>query len=119
MATLTPKLTLVGKADDFGDAINLAVTVSGGLTISKDVVGISKIQLSTVNLEIGATSYGKSFVYLRNIDGSININIKFGSDVNINLGPSEFAFFPWDGVNALGASSVSGTPFLEYAIFES
>ena len=114
---LTAQLSLVGTAANFGDA--LALTTSEALDVTKDVVGISKVQLSTVNLEIGATSYGKSFVYLKNIDGSININIKFGSDVNINLGPSEFAFFPWDGVNALGASSVSGTPFLEYAIFES
>jgi hypothetical protein len=114
---LTAQLSLVGTAANFGDA--LALTTSDTLDVTKDVVGVSKVQLSTVSLEIGATSYGKSFVYLKNIDNSININIKFGSDVNINLGPSEFAFFPWDGVNALGASSVSGTPFLEYAIFES
>jgi hypothetical protein len=114
---LTAQLSLVGTAANFGDA--LALTTSDTLDVTKDVVGVSKVQLSTVSLEIGATSYGKSFVYLKNIDNSININIKFGSDVNINLGANEFAFFPWDGVNALGASSVSGTPFLEYAIFES
>ena len=116
---LTAQLSLVGTAANFGDA--LALTTSEALDVTKDVVGISKIQLTTGDLTLAATTYGKSFVYLKNTEasGSNNIQIKFGSTANLLLEPTEFAFFPWDGGNAIVAASTAGTPFLEYAIFES
>tara|TARA_R100000935_G_scaffold55202_1_gene84928 strand:- start:162 stop:515 length:354 start_codon:yes stop_codon:yes gene_type:complete len=116
MATLTPTLTLV-STDIASDELNFSVTDS--LNITKDVISVSKIQLSTGNSTIGATSYGKSYVYLRNTDDTIAINIEItdGNDT-IQLGAEEFAFFPWTGGSALIAFSASGTPYLEYAIFE-
>ena len=34
------------------------------------------------------------------------------------LAAGEFAFFPWTGAAGIVAFSASGTPYLEYAIFE-
>ena len=116
---LTAKINLIGTAANFGDA--LALSQQKSLDVEKDVAGISKVQLSTGDLTLAATTYGKSFVYLRNTEtsGTNNIQVKFGGTANLLLGFGEFAFFPWDGGNAIVAASTAGTPFLEYAIFES
>ena len=116
---LTAQLSLIGTAANFGDA--LALVAKEDLDVTKDVVGVSKIQLSTGDLTLADTAYGKSFVYLKNTEtsGSNNIQVKFGSTANLLLAFGEFAFFPWDGGNAIVVASTAGTPFLEYAIFES
>tara|TARA_E500000318_G_scaffold29052_4_gene29068 strand:+ start:9154 stop:9513 length:360 start_codon:yes stop_codon:yes gene_type:complete len=115
---LTAQLSLIGTAANFGDA--LALVAKEDLDVTKDVVGVSKIQLSTGDLTLASTSYGKSFIYLKNVDGSIDVNISFGSEgLVLKLGAGEFAFFPWSGVSNIVAAAASGTPFLEYAIFES
>ena len=116
MATLTPTLTLV-STDVSSDEINFTVTDS--LNISKAVISPSKIALSTGDLTLlAAASYTKSYVYFKNTDSSINIQVKFGSTANILLAAGEFAFFPWDSGNNIVVASVSGTPVLEYALFE-
>ena len=116
---LTAKINLIGTAANFGDA--LALSQQKSLNVTKDVAGISKVELSTGDKSIAATTYGKSYVYLRHAEttGTDDIQIKFGNTANLLLKNGEFAFFPWDGGNAIVAASSAGTPFLEYAIFES
>ena len=116
MATLTPTLTLTSN-DATTDQLSFSVTDS--LTISNDIVGLSKIKLTTSDLEIGPTTYGKSYVFLKNTDDTIAINIEItDGNSTIQLAAGEFAFFPWESSQNLVATSASGTPYLEYAIFE-
>ena len=116
MATLTPTLTLTSN-DATTDQLSFSVTDS--LTISNDIVGLSKIKLTTSDLEIGPTTYGKSYVFLKNTDDTIAINIEItDGNSTIQLAAGEFAFFPWTGASGIVAFSASGTPYLEYAIFE-
>ena len=116
MATLTPTLTLTSN-DATTDQLSFSVTDS--LTISNDIVGLSKIKLTTSDLEIGPTTYGKSYVFLKNTDDTIAINIEItDGNSTIQLAAGEFAFFPWTGTSGIVAFSASGTPYLEYAIFE-
>ncbi len=116
MATLTPTLTLV-STDISTDEINFSVTDS--LNITKNVISPSKVKLTTSDLEIGPTTYGKSYVYLKNTDDTIAINIEVtDGNSTMQLAAGEFAFFPWTGAAGIVAFSASGTPYLEYAIFE-
>ena len=116
MATLIPTLTL-SCADGTTDLINFSVTDS--LNITKAIISPSKIALSTGDLTLfAAASYTKSYVYLKNTDDTINMQIKFGSTANLLLAAGEFAFLPWDSGSNIVAAAVSGTPYLEYAIFE-
>ena len=73
MATLIPSLTL-SCADGTTDLINFSVVDS--LNVTQDIVAPSKIKLTTSDLEIGPTTYGKSYVYLKNTDDTIAINIE-------------------------------------------
>ena len=117
MATLTPTLTLTSAAGDItSDA--LSVSVSDALTISGSVVSLSRVALSTSDLTLLTTSYGKSYVYLKNLDDSIAMTIQFGGDSTFTLGAGEFAFFPWNGGANIVALSASGTPVLEYGLWE-
>jgi len=116
MATLTPTLTLV-STDATTDI--LSFTITDQLSVTKAVIGPSKVQLSTGDLTLlAASSYTKSYVYMKNTDDTINIQVKFGSAANLLLAAGEFAFFPWDSGNNVVVASVSGTPYLEYAVFE-
>jgi len=116
MATLTPTLTLVSTDISSGE-INFSVTNT--LTVNNDVISPSKVKLTTSDLEVGPTTYGKSYVYLKNTDDTIAINIEVtDGNSTMQLAAGEFAFFPWTGVAGIVAYSASGTPYLEYAIFE-
>ena len=116
MATLTPTLTLA-STDISSDELSLSV--SDSLNITKAVISPSKVALSTGDLTLfAAASYTKSYVYLRNTDDTIVMDIDFGSQLSIQLAAKEFAFFPWESSGNIVAKSASGTPYLEYAIFE-
>ena len=116
MATLTPTLTLI-STDVSNDEINFSVTDS--LNVTKNVISPSKVKLTTSDLEIGPTTYGKSYVYLKNTDDTIAINVEITNGTSaMSLAAGEFAFFPWTGTNGIVVFSASGTPYLEYAIFE-
>ena len=116
MATLIPTLTL-SRSDATTDLLNFSVTDS--LNITKAVISPSKVALSTGDLTLfAAASYTKSYVYLKNTDETIVMNFDFGSTLSIALAAGEFAFFPWESSQNLVATAASGTPFLEYAIFE-
>ena len=116
MATLTPTLTLI-STDVTTDELNFSVTDS--LTIAQKVIAPSRIKTSTGHLTIFASSsYSRSYVYLKNTDNSIAMDVDFGSTASFNIRPGEFAFFPWHASQNIVVAADSGTPVLEYAIFE-
>ena len=124
MATLKPTLTLQADAGDItSDEINFTVTNS--LTVSntgKKVISNGRIATAAGNgvTVLDSADYGKSYVYVRNIDSNIAIEIAIGgTPTNLGtLAAGEFGYFVWDGTNSLKAISASGTPVLEYAVFE-
>ena len=116
MATLTPTLTLV-STDATSDELSFSVTDS--LTIAQKVISPSRVKTSTGDLTLFASSaYSHSYVYLKNIDNSIAMDVDFGSTASFNMRPGEFAFFPWHASQSIVVAADSGTPILEYAIFE-
>ena len=118
MATLTAKLTLTSSAAT-SDALNLTATDT--LTISKKIIGISRVILpgSSADLTLFASgTYSRSYVYLKNVDSSIAMDIDFGSTASFNIKPGEFAFFPWHASQNIVVAADSGTPILEYALWE-
>ena len=115
MATLVPTLTLT-SSDTTSDELSFSVTDS--LSVTGDTISVSRIALSTSDLTLLTTSYGKSYVYFKNTDSSIVMTIQFGGDSTFTLGAGEFAFFPWNGGANIVALSASGTPMLEYALWE-
>ena len=115
MATLIPTLSLK-STDATSDSLDFSVTDS--LNITGDVVSLNRVALSTSDLTLLTTSYGKSYVYFKNTDSSIVMTIQFGGDSTFTLGAGEFAFFPWNGGANIVALSASGTPLLEYALWE-
>jgi len=116
MATLTPSLTLT-STDTTSDT--LSFTVDDSLTISGNIIGPSRVATSGSDLTLLANgSYTKSYVYLKNTDSSITINVDIGTQISIELGAGEFAFFPWESSADIVVASASGTPVLEYAVYE-
>ena len=116
MATLTPTLTLT-SADATTDQLSFSVTDS--LNISKKVIAPSRVVTSTSDLTLFASgSYSRSYVYLKNMDETIAMDVDFGSTASFNIRPGEFAFFPWHASQNIVVAADSGAPVLEYAIFE-
>ena len=116
MATLIPTLTL-SSADATTDLINFSVV--DNLTITGKVIGLSRVVTSTGDLTLFASSsYSRSYVYLKNTDDSIAMDVDFGSTASFNIRPGEFAFFPLAPSDGSDGGADSGTPVLEYAIFE-
>ena len=116
MATLTPTLTLT-SSDVTSDVLNFSVTDS--LSIAQKVVNLSRVTTSTSDLTLFASgTYSRSYVYLRNMDASIAMDIDFGSTASFNIKPGEFAFFPWHASQNIVVAADSGTPVLEYALWE-
>mgnify|MGYP004453234643 FL=1 len=116
MATLVPTLTLT-STDVTSDALSFSVTDS--LNITQKVVNVSRIVTSTGDLTVfAAASYSRSYVYLKNTDASIAMDIDFGTTASFNLAAGEFAFFPWHASQNIVVAADSGTPTLEYALWE-
>ena len=116
MATLTPTLSLV-CTDATSDELNFSVTDT--LNIAQKVIAPSKVKLSTGDLTLFASSaYSRSYVYLKNMDDTIAMDVDFGSTASLNIAAGEFTFFPWHASQNIVVTADSGTPYLEYAIFE-
>jgi hypothetical protein len=116
MATMVAAITLT-STDVTTDELALSVTDS--LTISNKVIAPSRVKTSTGDLTLFASSsYSRSYVYLKNMDDSIAMDVDFGSTASFNIRPGEFAFFPWHASQNIVVAADSGTPVLEYAIFE-
>ena len=116
MAPLIPTLTL-SSTDATSDT--LSFTVTDQLNITKKVITPSRVTTSTGDLTVFASaSYSRSYVYLKNMDDTIAMDVDFGSTASFNIRPGEFAFFPWHASQNIVVAADSGTPILEYAIFE-
>ena len=121
MATLTPTLTLTSTDATIDQ---LSFSVSDSLNITKAVISPSKVALSTGDLTLlAAASYTKAYVYLRNTDDAIAMDIDFGTQLSIQLAAGEFAFFPWDYTTRIYVDTdnngVGDTiPKLEWWIFD-
>jgi site-specific recombinase len=119
MATLTPTLTLV-STDILTDSLSLSVTDSLSITGSAELKRIVTSTSSTIFA--AASSYTKAYVYLKNISSTANEIITVeqadSGDEYFTLGAGEFAFFPWAAVVDLFADAATGTPTLEFGIFE-
>ena len=116
MPTLTPTLTLT-STDVTSDELSFSVTDT--LSIAQKVVNISRVTTSTSDLTLFASgTYSRSYVYLKNTDSSIAMDIDFGSTASFNIKPGEFAFFPWHASQNIVVAADSGTPILEYGLWE-
>jgi len=119
MATLTPTLTLV-STDILTDSLSLSVTDSLSITGSAELKRIVTSTSSTIFA--AASSYTKAYVYLKNISSTANEIITVekadSGDEYFTLGAGEFAFFPWAAAVDLFADAATGTPTLEFGIFE-
>ena len=126
MATLTAKLTL-NSSNLTSDA--LSMSLSKVLTVGGDVRLFRTATSATKSNLLLAASYGKSYVYLKNLDSSIVISIGMdteadntinndATDVFMTLAPGEFAFIPWAATYNLHVDAASGTPTLEVGVFE-
>ena len=97
----------------------LALSVTDSLTISNKVIAPSRVKTSTGDLTLFASgSYSRSYVYLKNMDDTIAMDVDFGSTASFNIRPGEFAWFPWHASQNIVVAADSGTPVLEYAIIE-
>jgi hypothetical protein len=126
MGTLTTKLTLTSTnltSDSLNMALSKVLTVGGDVRLYNTVTSDTKATL------LAAASYGKSYIYLKNLDTSIVISIGMdtaaddtidndATDIFMTLGPEEFAFFPWAATYNLHVDAASGTPTLEVGVFE-
>jgi len=126
MATVTPTLT-ISSTDALVDTLALSVTdslaITGQCQYGAAITGTgTKVDLFTDAL------FGASMVYFKNLSTSSSdrsggstesIKIYVDEELTLLIGPGEFAFFPWAGAgNDLAHQSISGTPKLEFAIFE-
>ena len=131
MATLTPTLTLT-STDLFPDeSLNLNLTdsleVLGPVTTKRIVLdsGASNLQTQIALLASGST---KSYVLLYNTSTPTSCEIiTIGDDtngdaaleeINLELAPGEFAFFPWNASRDIVADASSGTPTLEVRAYQ-
>ncbi len=126
MGTLTTKLTL-SSTNLTSDALNLSL--SKVLTVAGDARLFKVVTSNTKSNLLLAASYGKSYVYLKNMDASIVISIGMDTEANndidndatdifMTLGAGEFAFFPWAATYNLHVDAASGAPTLEVGVFE-
>ena len=131
MATLTPTLTLT-STDLFPDeSLSLSLTdsleVLGPVTTKRVVLnsGASNLQTQIALLASGST---KSYVLLYNTSTATSGEIiTIGDDtngdaaleeINLELAPGEFAFFPWNATRDIVADASSGTPTLEVRAYQ-
>lgn len=122
MATVTPTFSLISN-DALVDKLNLSVTDS--LAITGQAVYGSAVMASGSDFTLAAADYTTSFVYVKNMStntasrsGTDTIDVQLAAVNLMTLAPGEFAFLPWHSDTALNFRSASGTPTLEYAIFE-
>jgi hypothetical protein len=120
MATLTPTLTLT-STDATSDTLSLSL--SDSLTTAGDVISQRVVTSTTAAVFLAAADYGKSYMLLKNLSSTTaeKIFIRLGATGSANvleLGAGEFAFFPWTSDEDLVYDADSGTPTLEFMLFE-
>ncbi len=125
MATVKPSIVLT-STDALVNALSLSVSdslaITGQSQYGKVVTSNSKTAL------FADADFTGAYVYLKNLNTSAgdrsagttpSIKILFDSEEAFLIGPGEFAMFPWTGSgNTVYWQAVTGTPELEFAIFE-
>jgi len=139
MAILTPTLTLNSINISTSEQLNLtltdSLTVDGPGLTKRVTITHGEAELFTNQLILDASSYTKSYVLLYNTSSAssgeiITLGLTDNDNVDdnvleqkiIQLAPGEFAFFPWNAVDAssdMVAAASSGAPLLEIRIFQS
>ena len=122
MATLTANITLSSTGLT---SSALSITKAPALSIAGDFV-ITRTALSTTSKVIAAGGlYTSAWIWVYNTDSAIHMSLGTNNaldtslvSVDFDLQNGEWAFFPWNSTVDLHALSASGTPTLEYAIFE-
>tara|TARA_R110002020_G_scaffold211729_1_gene417973 strand:+ start:220 stop:585 length:366 start_codon:yes stop_codon:yes gene_type:complete len=120
MGQLSAKLTLNSTT---ATTDNLSLSVSDTLTFSNDVIQKRIATSDTAAVFLAAASYGKSYVFLKNLSITETeiIYIRSGATDSANvhsLGAEEFIFFSWSGAEDLVYDAATGTPVLEILLFE-
>jgi hypothetical protein len=126
MATLTAKLTLT-STDWHSDSLSLAPSQT--LTISGDEQAVGRFTTSAVatKLPVGTfdSTLKKAWIYLKNMSSTSAEVIRVYEDNGgatgakfLALGAGEWAFFPYTDNDFIWVDTASGTPVLEYGIFE-
>ena len=126
MATLIAKLTLT-SADWHSDSLSLEPSQT--LTISGDEQAIGRFTTSAVatKLPVGTfdSALKKAWICLKNISVTQDEIIRAYEDSGGSTGPKflalgagEWAFFPYADNDFLWVDAATGTPVLEYCVFE-
>ena len=128
MATLTPTLTLV-STDALTDSLNLSSTDS--LSILGQSKRLTVVTSTTKANLLLAADYTKSYIYLKNKSSTAAEIIYIGmdtqaddsidddlTDIFLEIGAGEWAFFPWYSTYNLHRKAASGTPVIEIMIFQ-
>ena len=122
MATLTANVTLSSTGLT---SSALSITKAPALSIAGDFI-ITRAALSTTAKLIAAGgAYTSAWIWVHNTDTAIHMELGTNNaedasmtTVDFDLQDGEWAFFPWNSTVDLFARAASGTPTLEYAIFE-
>jgi len=118
MATLTPTLTL-SSTDATSDT--LALSVTGGLSVTDPSVGISRITITTADNQelVDEATSGVFYFYAKNTDATNFVVLQTtGSVQYARLSPGEFCFFPVNDGNGLEARADTASCVLEYAYWK-
>ena len=126
MATITARLTLT-STDWHSDSLSLAPSQT--LTISGDEQAVGRFTTSTTAAKIPVGVFDstdkKAWVYLKNMSTTSAEKIEISEDHGgvagrafANLGAGEWTLFPYSDNDSLWVDAASGTPIIEYGIFE-
>jgi len=119
MATLNVTLN-INTTNTFTDSPT-QLDNSAVYTHGKDAV-LKKVLLTadTGKLIFDSSEYGRSFLYIKHIngEGAINIEDSNSSTIYASLARGEFAFIPWHGTVDLYAEAIGGDAIIEVGIFE-
>ena len=118
MATLTLTLTLT-SSDITSDA--LALTVTGGLTVTHPSVGISRLTITTADNQelVDEATSGVFYFYAKNTDTTNFVILQTTASVQYaRLSPGEFCFFPVNDANGLEARADTASCVIEYAYWK-
>jgi hypothetical protein len=118
MATLTATLTLGSSNTVSNEALSL--TLSKDLTVNKPLVNSgSVLATSSAAVPVFAASVSSIvYVYAKNTDGSNTVALELAAGTEIaQLGPGEFAFFPWPAGTGMSVHGSGHDVVVEYAYF--
>jgi len=126
MATLTARLTLT-STDWHSDTLSLSPTQT--LTISGDEQAVGRFTTAAADGKIPVGAFDstdkKAWIYLKNTSSTSAEKIMIKPENSGSAGPTfailgagEFLLIPYAGNDYIWTEAASGTPVLEYGIFE-